>query len=116
MRSAIISFALMLLALTRCEAQQFMMVGPYQVNSKGGEAQGKQLSRHHRSPHASLRKRHALSVAVPRPRPNLELLHPERYPKLTPGQGRALADEVFRTPQERLVDAFQQLEEAYAKH
>lgn len=97
-------------------AQIMVQVSFHPAYVKGGEAQERQLHRKHRSPHASLRRRHALSAAVslPRPRPNLELLHPERYQRLTPAQGLALASEVFRTPQERIIDAFQQLEEAYA--
>lgn len=42
----------------------------------------------------------ALSAAVPLPRarPELEVLHPERYPRVTAEQGMALAIELLPTP------------------
>lgn len=105
-------FSLMVFGLRSCGAEEFMSVtqpGFHQAHRKGGEAQGKRLHRNRqviRFRSSWQRERH-LSVALPRPRPALELLHPERYPRLTPDQGRALADEVFRTPQQIIETAFE---------
>jgi hypothetical protein len=100
----VIAFVLMLTG--QCSAFEFMRVtqpGFFQTQ-KGGEARGKRL--HHRrmvSAHRKASLRHALSVAIPQPRPFGDRVF-----------GRALAEELLPTPQQRIDATFQQLEETNA--
>lgn len=104
---------LTVLTLSKCEAQIFVTTSLAAPEHHHGFHERKAGGRHNIKGERSYGMmrgytayRDALSAAVPFPRarPELEVLHPGRYPRLTPMQGHALSFEIMPTPmQEELT-------------